>query len=406
MSQRVFLIICDSLGIGHAPDAEAFGDLGANTLEALYKVRKQEEKTLHIPFLEKLGLKELQNKEILTSHQAFQLEELSQGKDTTTGHWEIAGNIIEKAFPSFPKGFPEDFMNTWLQENNLAGYLHNNVASGASIINELGDKHCHSKKPIVYTSVDSVFQIACHEEIYSVPELYQLCKSARKLLDPLGIGRVIARPFIGSNGNYHRTKNRKDFSLEPPKPNLLDLLVENKIQTASVGKLDDIFNHRSIHIPRHTANNADSYEAMLSLEKETRQKNSFLFINLIDFDQNFGHRRNPSGYASCLEEFDSFLTKQLIPQLGEDDLLLISGDHGNDPSFRGTDHTRERVPLLLYKKNSQFQIPQKDILQKSFAFISNIILDYFQLQSSKEKLFQNKITFENSLADFERKVSP
>jgi phosphopentomutase len=359
--KRVVLIVLDSVGMGAAPDAADFGDAGANTLGHISRWCEKNFPSYRLPNLTAWGLGKLlpgayglQADAVKGSYAS--LIEKSPGKDTTTGHWELAGTFLEKRFPAYPQGFPQELLERWAKENNLPGWLCNHVGSGTQVIDQYGEEHLRTGKPIVYTSADSVWQIAASEETFGIDRLRAICSSARKYADELNLGRVIARPFTGKPGTFKRTGNRKDYSQPPPAPNLLDAVVASGGFVAGVGKIDDIFAHRSISqdVNRHTSDNATSYPAILELVEGTRGRKGLIFINLIDFDQNFGHRRDPGGYARCLMDFDDFLPK-LEAALGPDDLALITADHGNDPTFSGTDHTRESVPFLAWSPRSGFK---------------------------------------------------
>jgi len=277
------------------------------------------------------------------------LQERSQGKDTTTGHWEMAGLLIEEGFHVFPPdypSFPDDMIATFVERTGR-GILGNRAASGTEIIKQLGPEHTTSGKWIVYTSADSVFQIAAHESTIPLDELYAGCRIARELCDPLKVGRVIARPFTGLGPeSYRRTQNRRDFSLVPPEPTILDHLQAHGVRTVTVGKLDDVFAGRGIDRSEHVENNQAAQRIALKLAEESESQ--FVFVNLIDFDMLYGHRRDAAGYAAALEHTDLFLA-DLLPALAEDDCLIITADHGNDPTFAGTDHTREFGPLLVHR---------------------------------------------------------
>ena len=352
---RAFLIVLDSVGIGAAPDAAAYGDEGASTLAHIAGVVGG----LRLPTLESLGLGNippllpgglpiagvLPVPSPIGGYGAMQ--EASLGKDTTTGHWEMAGLLMDKGFHLFPKeypSFPPDLIAAF-ETRTGRKVIGNKAASGTAIIDELGPRQLKDGAWIVYTSGDSVFQIAAHEEVIPLPELYHACEVARALCDPLVVGRVIARPYIGRPGAFHRTENRRDFSYPLPEATVLDRLADHGVPVITVGKLDDIFLGRGIAESVHVENNRDAEAAVLALGA---RRDSFLcFANLIDFDMLYGHRRDAPGYASALEQADGFIGA-LLPSLTPDDLLIITADHGNDPTFRGTDHTREFVPLLTY----------------------------------------------------------
>ena len=354
---KAILIILDSVGIGAAPDAAEYGDAGSATLPHLAAAVGG----IQLPTLQKMGLGNipplLHHRPPLTiagvppadkptaSYGA--MREMSDGKDTITGHWEIAGLEVDPGFHNFPleNSFPPDLIAAFEKETGRK-LIGNKAASGTEIIEELGEEHMRTGALICYTSADSVFQVAAHEEIVPVPELYRYCEIARRLCDPLRVGRVIARPFIGQPGSFKRTENRKDFAYRPDEPTILERLVDNNVPVYAVGKIEDIFAHRGITESVHTGNNADS-QAMV--EKWTREKSSgFIIANFIDYDMLYGHRRDAKGYARSLEQTDQWLATYL-PLIGPNDMLMLTADHGNDPTFEGTDHTREYVPLLVYR---------------------------------------------------------
>jgi phosphopentomutase len=341
---RIILIVLDSVGVGYLPDAGLYGDEGADTLGHIYA-----NTNLHLPALQSLGLGNIVGGKTFPSTDkplaAFgKAAEKSAGKDTTTGHWEIAGCVLEKPFPTFPNGFPETFIKEFEQKIGLET-IGNTVASGTEIIDRLGDKHVRTGKPIVYTSADSVFQIAMHEDVIPLETQYTICRTAREMLTGvLEVGRVIARPFRGSSGNYFRTSGRKDFALEPP-VTVLDAITAQGGHVLGVGKIHDIFAGKGISESFKTGNNQEGMEITERLVSEGRGR--LIFANLVDFDMHFGHRRDVLGYANCLTEFDAWLAS-FLPALKEDDLLIITADHGNDPTWKGTDHTREYIPVLHY----------------------------------------------------------
>jgi phosphopentomutase len=345
-AKRVVLIVVDSVGCGEAPDAASYGDEGSNTL----KNTAAAVGGLNLPNLGKMGLGNLT--EILgvpptmNAEAAYgQLIPASQGKDTTTGHWELSGLILDQPFPVYPEGFPP----TWIRDFEIRigrETIGNYPASGTEIIKELGDIHVTTGKPIVYTSADSVFQIAAHEEVIPVDELYRICQVARDLLmGEHAVGRVIARPFIGTSGHYLRTERRKDFSLEPPEATILDVLKTHGFDVIGVGKIEDIFAHRGLTASDHTGNNMAGVDSILGfLQADT---SGLIFANLVDFDALYGHRNNPAGYAEALQAFDQRLP-EILSSMKESDVLIITADHGNDPTTPSTDHSREIVPLLVY----------------------------------------------------------
>lgn len=341
--ERVILIVLDSCGCGAMPDAAAYGDDGANTLGNM-SVKLG---GLTLPHLQGLGLGHLTTilgvPPVAAPRAAYgKMREASAGKDTTTGHWEMAGLQVDKAFPTFPHGFPTELMQRFERAIGRAT-LGNKTASGTVILDELGAEHMKTGKPIVYTSADSVFQIAAHEEVIPVDELYRISEIARKLCDELPVARVIARPFVGEPGRFKRTYNRRDFSMPPPTPTVLDAIAEAKLPVVGVGKIWDIFAGRGVTENVHSEGNADG--CVRTLEALGRIDRGLIFTNLVDFDMLYGHRRDPDGYYRALQEFDAFLPR-LQAKLGPRDLALLTADHGNDPTYKGTDHTREFVPLL------------------------------------------------------------
>ncbi len=348
MKKRVFLIVLDSLGIGALPDAALFGDEGTNTLKSISKSDK-----FHIPNLIKMGLGNIDGVDYIEKSEnpmasVGRLAEKSMGKDTTVGHFEIAGVVMEKPLPTYPSGFPEEIIDEFIKRTGIPGVLCNKPYSGTEVIKDYGDEHIKTGKPIVYTSADSVFQIAAHEDIYPPELLYELCASARDILTgEHGVGRVIARPFTGYNGHYTRTANRRDFSLEAPRETILDKIEKAELSVISIGKIWDIFAGRGISESCHTHGNDDGMTELDSMAE--RDFHGLCFTNLVDFDMVYGHRNNVDGYAAALSRFDKWLGN-FIPKMGEDDLLVITADHGCDPGDVSTDHTREYVPVLIYDK--------------------------------------------------------
>ncbi len=345
---QAILIVLDSVGIGDAPDADKYGDVGSNTIGDIARVVGG----LNLPNMASLGLgylgefKGVPKVEKLTGAYG-RLTEVSAGKDTTTGHWELSGVSLMKAFPLFPNGFPSDFISAFEKRINR-GTIGNYPASGTVIIDQLGAEHLASGKVIVYTSGDSVFQIAAHEEIVPLEELYKICEIAREMLTgDLAVGRVIARPFVGKVGSFKRTEHRKDFSLVPPRETILDKVKKAGLMSAGVGKIEDIFADRGLTDSNHTGNNHDGVDGTIQFIKT--RKRGFIFTNLVDFDSLYGHRNDPKGYANALEEFDRRLP-EIIAAMSEDDVLMLTADHGNDPTTSSTDHSRERVPLLIAGK--------------------------------------------------------
>ena len=343
---RFIVIVLDSVGIGEGPDAAAFGDVGSHTLGNIASVVGG----LNLPHMERMGLANIAILQGLTPQRLpsacyGKMAETSAGKDTSTGHWELMGIRLDKPFPVYPDGFPPDVMDRFASEIDR-GWLGNYPASGTVILDELGEEHMRTGKPIVYTSGDSVFQIAAHEKVIPVDELYRICQIARKILrGKHEVSRVIARPFLGRPGHFERTVNRHDFSVLPPQPIILDSLKESGLMVYAVGKIEDIFAGQGITGAIHTKNNMDGVDKTLIAMREQR-KRGMIFTNLVDFDAKFGHRNNPQGYADSLAEFDQRLP-EIIDALAEDDVLILTADHGNDPTTPGTDHSREYVPILI-----------------------------------------------------------
>ena len=377
MLKRVFLIVLDSLGIGESPDAQAFGDVGANTLKSISKSNN-----FNITNLKKLGLFNIESVDYLDGVDAplgayARLSELSKGKDTTIGHWEISGIVSKKALPTYPNGFPAKIISEF--ENKCGRkVLCNKPYSGTQVIKDYGQKHIESGDLIVYTSADSVFQIAAHEDIVSVEQLYEYCKIARTILQgEHGVGRVIARPFIGENGNFTRTSNRHDFSLTPPSDTMLDAIKNSNLDCIAVGKIYDIFSGTGITEHCYTKDNHDGMQK--TSEYQHKDFSGLCFVNLVDFDMTFGHRRDVDGYANALSEFDNWLGGFLYNML-PDDLLIITADHGCDPSFtKTTDHTREFVPLIAYSKNIK---PVNLGTRKGFCDIGKSVCEYLNVDNN------------------------
>lgn len=382
--KRVFLCVLDSVGIGNAPDAHFFGDKGADTLRSISSSPE-----FHIPNLLKMGLGCIDGVDYLEkaekpSATVGRLTEKSKGKDTTIGHWEIAGIISENPLPTYPDGFPEDVIKEF-EEKAGVGTLCNKPYSGTEVIKDYGEEHLKTGKLIVYTSADSVFQIAAHESIVPPEKLYEYCQIARKILS---VGRVIARPFEGEVGNFRRTSNRHDFSIEPPQKTILDTLSEKGFDTIAVGKITDIFAEKGIFESIFTHSNSEGMEKMLALAE--REFGGLCFVNLVDFDMIYGHRRDTDGYAKALSEFDAFLP-EFTNKMKEDDLLIITADHGCDPAFKGTDHTRECVPLIVFSKKTKcVNLGTRN----TFADISATISDLFDADFVTDgKSFLNEIDF-------------
>lgn len=349
---RIVLMVLDSAGIGEMPDAAAWGDAGADTLGNILKRRK-----VNLPNLQKLGLGNIRALNELPAIENpignyGKCTLKSNGKDTTTGHWEMAGIILKKAFPTFPEGFPPRIIEEFTAKAKVPGVLANVPASGTEIIKQFGEEHVKTGKPIVYTSADSVFQIAAHEEVIPVERLYEICHIAREILDGADkVGRVIARPFVGETAEtFKRTENRHDYAVPPPTDNLLPLMKESSLDVICIGKIASIYDSMGVTEDVSAKNNEQSIDQTINcLNKDSR---GLIFSNLVDFDMLYGHRRDPEGYAKALEDFDLRLP-ELFDAMREDDLFIITADHGNDPTKEGSDHTREYVPLLVYGKNTK-----------------------------------------------------
>lgn len=370
--KRVFLIVLDSFGIGEMPDAHEFGDFDVNTLRSVSRSEK-----FHVPNLKALGLFDIDGVTVGEKQGDFlariaRMQEASAGKDTTIGHWEISGIYSPKPLPTYPDGFPEEILREFCEKTGR-GVLCNKPYSGTEVIKDYGEEHLKTGDLIVYTSADSVFQIAAHEEKVPVEELYEDCRIARKILvGEHGVGRVIARPFLGEKGNFTRTSRRHDFSLEPPSVNILDQLLADGKDTIAVGKIKDIFAGKSIQEFVYTSGNAEGIER--TLEYLDKDFEGLCFVNLVDYDMLYGHRRDVDGYAAALTAFDEKLPEIMARMRGED-LLILTADHGCDPAYlRTTDHTREYTPCILYGK----QIEPKNIgTRKTFADIGATVLQYF-----------------------------
>ena len=369
---RVALIVLDSVGIGEAPDAADFGDVGANTLNHV----RQSVSYLKIPNLEKLGLYNIQETGLPAISNPIgcfgKAQELSKGKDTTNGHFEIAGLVVDKPFKVFGQSFPKRIIEE-LERRIGRKTIGNYPASGTEIIKELGEEHLKTGYPIVYLSADSLMQIAMHEEVIPLAQQYEICAIARELMQGDDtVSRIICRPFLGEKGNFYRTGNRKDYSIDPPGYTVLDLLSEKKKDVIAVGKIEDIFNRKGITEINHSKNNQEGIEATISYLK--KEFDGLLFVNLVDFDMLYGHRNDPQGYARALEHFDSYLP-EIMGLLKDDDMVIITADHGCDPTMPGTDHTREYIPIVIYgpKLKSNVNIG----IRKGFFDIAATIADYF-----------------------------
>ncbi len=386
--KRICLLVLDSAGIGEMPDAAEWGDAGADTLGNILKSR-----TVNLPNLQKLGLGNIRP---LTGLDAVQDPEgsfgkcalRSNGKDTTTGHWEMAGIVLEKAFPTYPKGFPDDVIDAFVRSTNIPGILGNVPASGTEIIKELGEEHVRTGRPIVYTSADSVFQIAAHEEVIPIERLYEMCQTARHLLDgEHRVGRVIARPFLGSRADdFKRTDNRHDYAVPPPSENLLPLLKASGRDVVCVGKIASIYDGVGVTADLTAKNNEQTIEQ--TIRALNAESTGLIFSNLVDFDMLYGHRRDTEGYAAALERFDERLP-ELIEAMNADDLLIMTADHGNDPTKSGSDHTREYAPLIVYGSSAKAGVDLGTRL--SLADIGQTIAENFSLKLGAGESFLNEI---------------
>ena len=372
-NKRAVLIVLDSVGVGELPDAADFGDVGAHTLGHIAETVDG----FDMPNMRSLGLGNIDTLPQLAAAASpaanwGKMTEVSLGKDTTTGHWEFVGLIMEEPFRTFPDGFGPDILEPFQKAIGVDGVLGNKAASGTVIIEELGREHEKTKQPIVYTSADPVFQIAAHEDVIPLETLYHWCEIAYDIVIPLGLSRVIARPYVGEWPNYKRTSNRKDFALPPVRETALDALSNAGVHVTGVGKIGNIYAHQGVHDSLHTEDNADGMKQTLQCIEENRE--GLIFTNLVDFDSKFGHRRNPQGYGQALMEFDAWVPT-LLDALSPGDLLIITADHGNDPTYRGTDHTREYVPLISMVKDGPVGADLGN--RSSFADIGATIADYF-----------------------------
>lgn len=383
--RRVIILVCDSLGIGEMPDAADFGDVGSDTLLHILQSRE-----VKLPNLQRLGLANIKPLPLAAISEPIgcfgRAALASNGKDTTTGHWEMAGIILDKAFPTYPNGFPAHIV-TAFEKAVGRSILGNKAASGTEIIDELGAEHMKTGSPIVYTSADSVFQIAAHEEIIPIAELYDMCEKAREILHGKDeVGRVIARPFIGTPGKFKRTERRHDYAVPPPERTLLDILYEAKLDTVCIGKISSIYCDRGVSEEIKAKNNMALMDR--TIEATQRDTTGLIFTNLVDFDMLFGHRNDVEGYANALEEFDVRLA-ELENVMRDDDLLIISADHGCDPADISTDHTREYVPVLAYGKQARKGVNLG--LRNSLADIGQTIAQNFGLQLQAGESFLNAI---------------
>lgn len=387
---RAVIIVCDSLGIGEMPDAAEYGDAGSDTLLHILESRE-----LNLPNLRKLGLCNIRALPIPPTDNPVgcygKAALASRGKDTTTGHWEMAGIITRTPFPTYPNGFPAEIIEAFERATGRK-VLGNKPASGTEIIAELGEEHMKTGSPIVYTSADSVFQIAAHEDVIPVPELYRICEIAREIMrGEHEVSRIIARPFVGTPGKFVRTPNRHDYAIEPPQGTLLDVLYEAGLDTVCIGKISSIYCDRGVTQEIKGKNNSELMDR--TVDAIRADSNGIIFTNLVDFDMLYGHRNDVAGYASALEEFDGRLS-EVFDSMREDDLLVISADHGCDPADISTDHTREYVPLITYGKRAYRGVDLG--LRHSLADIGQTIAENFGLKLQSGESFLSQICETNN----------
>ena len=378
MINRVNIIVLDSFGIGEAPDADKYGDVGSDTLGGIYRTT-----TLNIPNMKKMGLYNIQGVSVPEKEEvciaAFgKCAEKCAGKNSPVGHWEISGFVKEKPFTTYTNAFPQELLDEISRRANLPGFCCNKVGSGTELLKQYGEEIIATGRPMVYTSADSVFQIAAHEEYISVDRLYEICQISRDVIDEMGynIGTVIARPFVGDTPeNYKRTYNRKDFEATDFGRTMLDVFSDNGKKVLAIGKIEDLFTGRGISRAIHTRGNTEGIEKNIEALKTAEE--DLIFTNLVDYDMLYGHRNDPEGYARALEEFDQKLP-EIMDALRDDDMLIITADHGNDPTTPSTDHSREYIPLLIYGKNIK---PNVDLgIRDTYADISATILEIFGLE--------------------------
>ncbi len=381
--KRAIILVLDSFGLGALPDADKFGDIGSDTLGHIDEYCYLNSLSFKIPNLLKLGLgmaySRVNNKQLhcdkrdyLTNGLYGACKELSSGKDTTSGHWEIAGSPVLFEWGYFKERFPQDLLDKIVKRSGIPGYLGNCHASGTDIISNLGDMHIKTGKPIFYTSADSVFQIACHEEIFGLDNLYHLCKIVREELEPYNIARVIARPFKGTEpSNYARTGNRHDYSLLPNNKTLFDVCCDNDITTVAIGKIGDIYAHQGTEIEIKANGLSDLIDKSVDAIKTYKDNKTFIMTNLVDFDMLYGHRRDTEGYKEALEYLDTRIP-EIIMNLNNEDILILTADHGCDPTWHGSDHTREYIPFIMYNSGISHDIGIRD----TFADIGQTVAQH------------------------------
>lgn len=385
---RVIWMIIDSVGIGALPDSEKFGDVNVNTLGNIVKNYKD----IKLPNMLKLGLGNIDGIDSLEGVKspigAFgRASEVSKGKDTTTGHWEMTGVLVETPFKTYENGFPKEIIDEFERKTNRK-VIGNKPASGTAILDELGEQQMKTGEVIVYTSADSVFQIAAHEEIIPLDELYKMCEIAREIMmGDNAVARIIARPFVGQPGAFERTSNRRDYSLSPFEDTVLDNIKNSNLDVIGVGKIEDIFNKQGITEAIHTKDNMDGVDQTINYMK--KENNGLIFTNLVDFDSKYGHRRDVKGYKEALEEFDARIP-EILENMEDDDILIINSDHGNDPTYKGTDHTREYIPMLICGKNVKSGLNLGT--RSSFADIGATVADLLNVKMPKHgHSFKNDI---------------
>ena len=388
--KRAIVIVLDGFGVGENPDANEYGDIGSNTLEGIYN-----NDNLNIPNMKKLGLYNIDGLKIQEREENPEgiygkAQEKTKGKNSPVGHWEMMGYIKDKPFKTYPDGFPEELLNEIAERANLPGFICNKKGSGTDFLKQYGKEMMETGKPFVYTSADSVFQIGAHEDVISVERLYEICQISRNVIDEKGydIGTVIARPYIGDKpDNFARTYNRRDYEAENFGKTVLDVFKENGKEVYAIGKIEDLFVGRSISRAVHTSGNENGID--LTIEAIKNPKEEFIFTNLVDFDMLYGHRNNIQGYARALEYFDSKLP-EIYSAMKDDDILIITADHGNDPSTPSTDHSREYVPILIYGKKLKKNVNLGT--RETFSDIAATILDIFELPKLENgKSFKNEI---------------
>lgn len=389
MINRVIVMVLDGFGVGEAPDASDYKDEGSNTLEGIYREKKP-----NLPNMKKMGLYNIEGINIKEKEEKVigaygKAKEQAVGKNSPVGHWEMSGYILKDGFYTYPNAFPKELINEFIKKANLKGILANEVGSGTELLKKYGEEHMKTGFPIIYTSADSVFQIAAHEDIISVDRLYEICKIAREILNnpKYNVGTVIARPFVGDSAeNFKRTYNRKDFEYEKFGTTMLDKIKESGKEVIAIGKIEDLFTGRGITKAIHTQGNADGIEKTINeLQNDTQ---GLIFTNLVDFDMLYGHRNNVEGYARALEYFDGKLP-EIMRNMKDTDMLIITADHGNDPTTPSTDHSREFVPILVYGKEVKENINLG--IHNTFADISATILDIFKIDKLQGTSFRSNI---------------